>query len=63
MTNAPVLVVGGTGYLGGQVIDALLNRGKNVRALVRPTSDASGLEAKGVEIVRGDVLDLDSTRW
>lgn len=59
-TGAPVLVVGATGALGGQVADALLSRGKNVRALVRPSTDASKLEAGGVEIARGDMLDLDS---
>jgi uncharacterized protein YbjT (DUF2867 family) len=56
----PVLVVGATGNLGGQVVDKLLARGKTVRALVRPSSDASRLEGKGVEIARGDMLDLDS---
>ena len=58
--NPPVLVVGGTGHLGGRVIDQLLDRGKTVRALVRPSSDASKLEAKGVQIARGDMLDLSS---
>ena len=56
----PVLVVGATGSLGGRVVDRLLARGKKVRALVRPASDAGKLEAKGVEIARGDMLDLDS---
>ncbi|MFJ7949603.1 SDR family oxidoreductase [Streptomyces sp. NPDC096354] len=56
----PVLVVGATGTLGGQVVDALLARGKNVRALVRPASDANKLQSKGVEIARGDMLDLNS---
>ncbi|HYO02233.1 MAG TPA: SDR family oxidoreductase [Mycobacterium sp.] len=55
-----VLVVGATGFLGGQVVDQLLSRGKSVRALVRPSSDATALESKGVEIARGDMLDLDS---
>lgn len=55
-----VLVVGGTGHVGGKVVDELLARGKSVRALVRPGSDASKLEAKGVDIARGDMLDLDS---
>ena len=49
--NGPVLVVGGTGMLGGQVVTELLSRGKRVRALVRPTSDAKSLERAGVEIV------------
>ncbi|MGO4617191.1 SDR family oxidoreductase [Nocardia sp. 2YAB30] len=57
---SPVLVVGATGHLGGQVVDELLNLGKHVRALVRPTTDASALESGGVEIARGDMLDLDS---
>ena len=61
MTNTlPVLVVGATGSLGGKVVDELLERGKSVRALVRPTTDASRLERRGVEIARGDMLDLDS---
>jgi uncharacterized protein YbjT (DUF2867 family) len=57
---APVLVVGATGSLGGQVVDRLLANGKTVRALVRPTTDASKLEARGISIARGDMLDLDS---
>jgi uncharacterized protein YbjT (DUF2867 family) len=59
-TTLPVLVVGATGSLGGKVVDELLKLGKNVRALVRPTTDASRLEKRGVEIARGDMLDLDS---
>jgi uncharacterized protein YbjT (DUF2867 family) len=55
--NGHVLVVGGTGMLGGQVVSELLSRGKRVRALVRPTSDAKRLESDGVEIARGDMMD------
>lgn len=57
MADGPVLVVGGTGMLGSQVATELLKRGKQVRALVRPGSDASRLEAAGVDIARGDMLD------
>src|SRR5919106_1271929 len=53
----PVLVVGGTGFLGSQVVTELLARGKPVRALVRPASDAKNLERAGVEIARGDMMD------
>jgi uncharacterized protein YbjT (DUF2867 family) len=55
--NGHVLVIGGTGMLGGQVVSELLARGKRVRALVRPTSDAKRLESNGVEIARGDMMD------
>ncbi|MEZ2390459.1 SDR family oxidoreductase [bacterium RCC_150] len=53
----PVLVVGGTGMVGGKVVSELLARAKRVRALVRPASDASALQSKGVEIARGDMMD------
>jgi uncharacterized protein YbjT (DUF2867 family) len=55
--GAPVLVVGGTGALGRKVIASLLARGKPVRALVRPATDAGAIAGPGVTIVRGDMLD------
>ncbi|WP_077490980.1 SDR family oxidoreductase [Sinomonas mesophila] len=58
--TAPVLVVGGTGFLGSKVAAELLARGKTVRALVRPGSDAGRLEEAGAEIARGDMLDPGS---
>ena len=61
MSNeGPVLVVGGTGMLGGKVVSALQANGKQVRALVRPGSDAAGLQRSGVEVVRGDMMDPES---
>ncbi|WP_427132115.1 SDR family oxidoreductase [Pseudarthrobacter sp. S9] len=58
--SGPVLVVGGTGMLGGQVVRELLARGKRTRALVRPGSDATGLQTAGVDIARGDMMDPGS---
>ncbi|UZX03299.1 SDR family oxidoreductase [Arthrobacter sp. CDRTa11] len=60
--NGPVLVVGGTGMLGGQVVAELLARGKQVRALVRVGSDASRLKAAGATIARGDMMIPGSLR-
>jgi uncharacterized protein YbjT (DUF2867 family) len=58
--RGPTLVVGGTGMLGSQVVTELVSRGKQVRALVRPGSDATRLEAAGVEIARGDMMQPES---
>ncbi len=58
----PVLVIGGTGNLGGRVVDALLARGTTVRALVRDGTDPRPLRARGVTTVAGDLLDPASLR-
>ncbi len=50
-----VLVVGATGNLGGRVTEELVHRGKRVRALVRPGTDAAALTNLGAEVVRGDL--------
>src|SRR6188472_436290 len=49
-----VLVTGATGYVGGHLTPALLQRGFDVRCLVRDPRRAA-LPA-GVEVVQGDVL-------
>ncbi|WP_242393339.1 NAD-dependent epimerase/dehydratase family protein [Anaeromyxobacter oryzisoli] len=55
-----VLVTGATGLLGGHVAGLLRDRGEQVRALVRPEEDASGLAGMGVELQRGDLADVPS---
>jgi nucleoside-diphosphate-sugar epimerase len=54
------LVTGATGFIGGRLTTALLDRGDDVRALVRDPARASALDARGVELVQGDVEDTDS---
>ena len=54
-----VLVTGGTGKVGTEVVNALLSRGASVRVLTR------NKEAKlpvGAEVAVGDLLDPDSVR-
>jgi len=51
-----ILVVGGTGDLGGRVVRQLLARGQSVRALVRPATPADDLEFLGVDVARGDLV-------
>src|SRR5260370_18937299 len=57
-----VLVTGATGKQGGAVVEALLTRGHQVRALTRnPASPAAlRLREQGVEIAVGDFTDHDS---
>ena len=55
-----ILVTGATGNVGRQVVEQLVQRGANVRALVRDTSKANF--PAGVEVVQGDLLDVDSLR-
>ena len=52
-----ILVVGGTGELGGRVVRLLRDRGEPVRCLVRPGTPTDKLEAAGVQVVRGDLTD------
>lgn len=55
-----ILMIGGTGYLGGKVIDHLLERHVNVSALVREGSDKKSLEEKGVHIITGDLTKFET---
>ncbi|CAN5193245.1 hypothetical protein BH09PSE2_BH09PSE2_19560 [soil metagenome] len=63
-TGSPIVtVVGATGSLGGQIVQALLKRGVRVRAVVRASSDRSRLVALGVDdFVAGDLNDAASLR-
>lgn len=56
-----VLIVGARGFLGSQILDAVLAQNKyTVSALIRPGSDATKIETKGVTVARGDMLDAES---
>jgi dihydroflavonol-4-reductase len=54
------LVTGATGKVGGAVARGLLERGDEVRALVRDPARAAGLLPTGVELVRGDVTEPET---
>ena len=55
-----ILVTGATGTIGRQIVEQLVKRGADVRALVRDPSKAH--LPSGVAIAQGDLLDVDATR-
>ncbi|KRC22479.1 SDR family oxidoreductase [Acidovorax sp. Root219] len=55
-----ILITGATGNVGRQVVNQLVNRGAELRALVRDPARAN-LPA-GVQTVQGDLLDVDALR-
>lgn len=57
-----VLVTGGTGFVGANLVRELLADGHAVRVLARPGGDRRALEGCAVDIVEGDLLDVASLR-
>lgn len=62
MKHQKVLVTGATGFLGRRTVEMLLERGFQVRALVRTPTKAGSLAHLGVEIAHGDVADSESMK-
>lgn len=55
-------VTGGTGFIGGHIINNLLTCGATVRALLRDSEKQRGFEDRGVECVLGDITNRNSLR-
>lgn len=54
---ARILVTGATGFVGGHLVDALLERGDDVVCLTRSSANLSWLNRQPVEQVHGDLND------
>ncbi len=62
MKKLKTLVTGATGFTGGHLAKRLAENGEDVRALVRDPQRAAHLSAMGIELVEGDLTDLDSLK-
>jgi uncharacterized protein YbjT (DUF2867 family) len=61
--SSTVLVAGATGFLGSEICRQLISKNKNVKGLVRATSDSNKvaqLKELGVETIEGDLKNKDS---
>jgi nucleoside-diphosphate-sugar epimerase len=57
-----VFVTGASGWIGSAVLDELLAAGHKVTGLARSDASAAALDAKGAQVRRGDLDDLESIR-
>jgi len=54
------LITGATGFIGTHLVKALVEKGRDVRCLVRETSNTKKIEACNVALFYGDLLDKQS---
>jgi nucleoside-diphosphate-sugar epimerase/predicted dehydrogenase len=57
-----VLVTGGTGFIGGHLVDRLHRDGQDIRCLVRSPATCANLARYPVNLAEGNVLDRDRLR-
>ena len=62
MSSTPILVTGGTGHLGANLIRRLLDEGHLVRALVRPGRNNGAFDGLKIEVIEGDLRDSQAVR-
>lgn len=55
-----VFLTGGSGFVGGALLERLIERGDDVSALARSEQAAARLRARGARVTAGDTLDEDA---
>ena len=60
VTDTPILVLGGTGHYGRNIVASLVDRGQPVRVLSRNAANARRILGDEVEIVQGDITSKES---
>ena len=54
-----IAIIGGTGFVGGYLVDAFLSAGHNIKVLVRPGSEGK-LLSDSVQAVPGDLASQEA---
>lgn len=55
-----ILVLGGTGYLGSNIISSLSGKGHDITCIVRPSSQRGRLKASGsIKFIMNDLKDIE----
>ena len=62
MSNTLYLVTGAAGFLGGTICRQLVERGDKVRAFALPGDKAIKYIPEGVEVVEGDICNMDDVK-
>ena len=60
--SGPHFVTGATGFIGGHLVNRLIERGDEVTALVRTPYQARHLADMGVRVMQGDITDAAAVR-
>ncbi|WP_136606134.1 NAD-dependent epimerase/dehydratase family protein [Paenibacillus dokdonensis] len=55
-----IFVTGATGKIGSRFVPRLLQRGHNIKILVRDVSKADSFQQQGVEVIEGDLLQIEN---